>query len=238
MRWTARLVVAVVLFALAGTPATAAATPLAASSAASVSTRAALPLPAIHAGSRVVFYGDSYTASVNASSPAKGYATLTAKAFGWRPTIIGSPGSGFTNIGLTSKAGTFGDRFAKQLAPVLPGAALVIVQDGLNDSNPYPTRDAAEAFFAKLRAAYRGPVVLLGAVAPTGTPTASQARINQMLAIAAKQAKVPYISPIYEHWITPANSARFFVTGQIHPNDAGYAYIAQRFVRDLKALGA
>ena len=196
------------------------------------------PVPAVPRGSKVVFYGDSYTSAVSATTSAHGYAELTSQAFGWRPTIIGWPGSGFTVPG-RADAGTYAARFRNELVPQLGGARLIVVQGGLNDVDATAAGTAATAFYAELhRVAPTIPVVFFGEVNFLATPTANEVRVNAALAQAAERSGVPAVLPVDQHWITASNAHHYFRGGDVHPNDAGYAYLAARLEQSLRGLGA
>jgi lysophospholipase L1-like esterase len=198
--------------------------------------RVAVTLPPVPRGSKVVIYGDSYTAAVNASSPRQGYARRASTHFGWKSTIIGAPGSGFTKPGVM-RVGTYGERL-QTLITGADGAQLIVIQGGLNDVDPVATRAAASAFFGRLRAAEpHTPIVFFGPVDFKGHPTVSQQAIDRTLTAVTASLRVPYLSPIAENWITTADVRRYFPAHSVHPNDRGYAYLASRLESDLRGLG-
>lgn len=111
---------------------------------------------------------------------------------------------------------------------------------------------AARAYFKQLASALDSYVVVIGCWSPSGSPAGSLINTDETLRLAAADAKYPFISPItgkvYDAdgrliaslgaWITAANTSRFVnATDNIHPNDAGHAYLARRIAEAYALLG-
>ena len=67
---------------------------------------------------------------------------------------------------------------------------------------------------------------------------AATARIDRDLAGAAAARGWWYLSPLGEHWITPANYADVIDSGlgRDHPSTAGHRYLAERLAAAVEAI--
>lgn len=184
----------------------------------------------------LLFVGASYTASVGATSSARGYAAQVGERLGWPERVMAVAGTGYLNPGRHGQ-GTFAERIASLPAGLRPG--LVVVQGGRNDAAYPPARLQAAvcATVGLIRERfYRPQVVVIGNVPGSLPISAGQRGVEHAIAAAAHACLVAFIDPIAENWITAANVRRYAGPVPGHPNDAGYAYIADRVVADLHRL--
>lgn len=187
---------------------------------------------AIAAG-RLLFVGASYSIGLGATAPSAGYPSLLADRLHRPYTLDAVSGSGFQNPGW-HRAGTFAQRIAR--APTLPAPRIVIIQGGRDDAR-YPGAKEYDAALAAITLAQRrfaaAQVVVLGPI-PAILPVSGKISvIRSAIGRACAAAHAGFIDPITMRWITPANVRAF--SGHIpgHPNDAGYAYIADRLMAAL-----
>ncbi len=202
----AAVAVALVCSVAAWRPWAAPSTPVAAAQSAPLALATAAPLAAPK-GSRVLIFGDSWVYGSAAIMPSLGFAYRIGEAEGWQTTVDGVRGSGYLKPGIDG--GAYGARIAA-LNPALD-PDLVIVEGSINDRRLPASgyRAAVTAAWDQLAAIYpHARIVILGPapqVLPVETATA---RIDADLADLAGTRGWWYISPIAEHWITPANYRR------------------------------
>lgn len=187
------------------------------------------------------FLGDSYTYGIGASQPSDGYAYLISEALHWNVDIIGLPGSGYTRVakrdGLTIAAG---------IQPAIEAQPQVlIVECGHNDADrAISVAETGRNALADLRALRAGLpntiMVVLGPVWLNGRPSAHALAVRD--AVYAAQQKIPrslWIDPIAEKWFTgrfvnrTGDDATMINYAVGHPDNLGYAHIAQVLEADL-----
>ena len=79
------------------------------------------------------------------------------------------------------------------------------------------------------------PVVVFGPSSPPATVEAQ--RYGAAIASTAEAAGAVVVDPTGTRpWINAANAARFDVGDGLHLNDAGYLFLAARFVAEIDAL--
>jgi GDSL-like Lipase/Acylhydrolase family len=184
----------------------------------------------------VLFVGASYTAGLGASPQTDGYAYVIGREPGWHAQVSGVSGSGFLNPGPRGDQ-TFAERIAH--LPTRPRPELVVFQGGRNDVN-YPSaqlRSAAIETAALTRKRYAGAeIVFLGPIPAHVPAPPDQVAVADTLRSAAASCKAIFVDPIAQGWITPGNENGY--TGHVpaHPDNNGYAYIAQRLLGDLQGL--
>jgi lysophospholipase L1-like esterase len=187
---------------------------------------------AITAG-RLLFVGASYSIGLGATAPDEGYPTLLAERLHRPFTVDAVSGTGFQNPG-RHQAGTFAQRIAR--VPTLPAPHIVIIQGGRDDvryasakeyTAALDTITLAQKRFASARVVVLGPIP--GSLPVSSKITAIRAAIGR----ACRTAHAGFIDPITLHWITPRNVRSYAGHVHGHPNDAGYAYIANRLLAAL-----
>ena len=117
----------------------------------------------------------------------------------------------------------------------------MIVEGSINDRRLPATGydDAVTATWDALHALYpEARIVILGPAPQVLPVESSTARIDAALAKLAAARGWWYISPIAEHWITPANYRDVIDTGtgRNHPSTSGHAYLADRVADDLATM--
>jgi GDSL-like Lipase/Acylhydrolase family len=186
----------------------------------------------------VLFVGASYTAGLGASPPTDGYAYVIGREPGWRAQVNGVSGTGFLNPGPRGDQ-TFAERIA--YLPNRPRPELVVFQGGRNDVD-YPSsqlRAAAIETAALTRKRFAGAqIVFLGPIPAHVPAPPGQLAVAATLRSAAASCKAIFVDPIEQGWITPGNENGY--TGHIpaHPDNNGYAYIAQRLLSDMQGIFA
>jgi lysophospholipase L1-like esterase len=185
---------------------------------------------------RILIMGASYTVGVGAVPRSEGYAYLLGAKLQWQSEVRGISGTGYLNPGPRHQ----GD-FAHQLAGMNPNLppSVVLLQGGRNDGN-YPQAELEKAVDATIREVHQrfhqAKLVLLGPIPPRLPVDHGELKVEAAIGHVAHSDGVQFIDPISEHWITAANAAGFAGLVVGHPNNAGYAYIADRVAADLTRL--
>lgn len=183
---------------------------------------------------RVLLMGDSYTQGWGAEPMTEGFAYHVAAPLGWQLTRDGIGATGYRKPG-AKQEGTYAQRLWRHPADAYD---LVILQGGSNDEK-YAEADIAssvELTFRTVRQRYPSarlvvmePVLLYGSAYP------SHVRLAQVLATSTSQHSLLVIDPVAEQWFVKGGDPALINQAKGHPNNAGYARIAQLFVRDIKA---
>ncbi len=188
----------------------------------------------------VLILGDSYTAGDGADSPDQGWAYLVANALGYPTNIDGVGGTGFAWGG--GAQDELGGEYELRLQQIAATPSFVpnvlILQGGQNDAqipNPEEVKAATTQTILAARRFWPGvQVVVLGPSAPQ--PLAEELRAtNTAVRAGAEAAGAPFVDAIDADWFTTANSPGFDFDGA-HPNSAGHAYIAEKFLESWAAL--
>ncbi|MGI9822308.1 SGNH/GDSL hydrolase family protein [Agromyces sp. Marseille-Q5079] len=186
------------------------------------------------ANPRALILGDSFTAGYGATSSSANWAAIAAGSLRWQATIDGVGGTGFTKT--TSTDGTDGLGFRQRLlAQARTGATydVIVIQGGLNDWRA-STEAEAEAVGQVVRTArMQWPEAVVVVFGPAEPIAAGTARLVHLPAIraASVEAGAVFIDPSSPTpWITTGNSDLLDLGDGLHLNDAGYGYLAARFV--------
>ena len=205
--------------------------------AAATATQAGIELPAEPV---LLILGDSYTAGDGADTPDQGWAYLVANELGYPTNIDGVGGTGFAWGG--GAQDELGGEYELRLQQIAANPSFIpnvlILQGGQNDaqiSNPEEIKAATTQTILAARRFWPGvQVVVLGPSAPQ--PLAEELRgANTAVRAGAEAASAPFIDAIDAGWFTSANSPGFDADGA-HPNSAGHAYIADRFLASWATL--
>ena len=183
-------------------------------------------------GTRVAFYGDSYTLGTGASSPERRWSSIVCAARGWVEFNPSQNGLGFVN-----HREDFAD--LPDLI-IVDDPDLVIITLGLNDNFSFdraaPEIEAAiNADFARLSAAL--PDARFIVVEPfwyTDERPDSVETIIGWVRAAATDIDADYIAGA-SRWIE--GHPEWMASDALHPNDEGYAEMARRMHDELAALG-
>ncbi|MDQ0868300.1 acyl-CoA thioesterase-1 [Arthrobacter sp. V1I9] len=188
----------------------------------------------------LLIVGDSYTAGVGADQPDQGWANLVAGQLGYPTNIDGVPGTGFAWGG--GEQDEQGGEYEVRLREIAANPAfvpnLLILQGGQNDSlvpDPAEVEAATAQTIEAARRFWPGvQVVVLGPSAPQ--PAAEELRgANSAIRAGAAAAGAPFVNALEAGWFTSANSPDLNFDG-IHPNTAGHAYIAEKFLESWARL--
>jgi acyl-CoA thioesterase-1 len=188
----------------------------------------------------LLILGDSYTAGVGADQPEQGWASLVARELGYPTNIDGVSGTGFAWGG--GRQDELGGEYEVRLRNTAANPAfvpnLLILQGGQNDSLVTDADEVQAATAQTVEAARRFwpgvQVVVLGPSAPQ--PVSEELRgANSAVRAGAAAAGAPFIDAVEGGWFTSANSPGFNFDGA-HPNSAGHAFIAERFLESWASL--
>jgi len=190
--------------------------------------------PATESGTRVAFYGDSYTLGTGASDESKRWSTILCEERGWaefNPSVNG--------LGFVTNRGSFGE--GDEPSQVIANDPdIVFVTMGLNDNFSYPR--AADQIKSQItddltRLTTELPDARLIVVEPfwyTDQRPDSVEIIIGWVKDAAAAAGADYI-PGASHWIE--GHPEWMARDGLHPNDEGYAHMAVEMDAALKELG-
>jgi acyl-CoA thioesterase-1 len=188
----------------------------------------------------LLILGDSYTAGDGADQPDQGWAYVVAGRLGYPTNIDGVSGTGFAWGG--GAQDERGGEYEVRLRDIAANPAFVpnvlILQGGQNDSqiaNPDEVEAATTQTIEAARRFWPGiQVVVLGPSAPQ--PLAEELRgVNNAVRAGAAAASAPYVDAVEAGWFTSANSQGFNADG-VHPNTAGHAYLAEKFLESWASL--
>jgi acyl-CoA thioesterase-1 len=188
----------------------------------------------------LLILGDSYTAGDGADQPDQGWAYVVAGRLGYPTNIDGVSGTGFAWGG--GAQDERGGEYEVRLRDIAANPAFVpnvlILQGGQNDSqiaNPDEVEAATTQTIEAARRFWPGiQVVVLGPSAPQ--PLAEELRgVNNAVRAGTAAASAPYVDAVEAGWFTSANSQGFNADGG-HPNTAGHAYIAEKFLESWASL--
>lgn len=191
-------------------------------------------LPNVDPGQQLVaFYGDSYTLGAGASDPSKRWSTRICEDRGWaefNPSVNG--------LGYVNNRGLLADDLIPQIVEARPD--IVIVTMGLNDNFSMPAQSAEieAAISDDLETlAHDLPDARLVVVEPfwyTDERPASVDTIIGWVKNAADAVGADYI-PGASTWLE--GHPDWMAADGIHPDDEGYAAIAERMDEELAKLG-
>lgn len=199
------------------------------------------PSTAVPADGPVVsFYGDSYTRGTGASSPENRWSTIVSAERGWQEINRSENGLGFVNRRASMRDGL--DDIPALVIADHPD--IVFVTMGLNDNFSYDTRadDIHATIDSDLTRLREGlPDARIVVVEPfwyTDDRPASVDVIAGWVEDAADRIGADHISGA-SHWLDGhyATAQVSWMAGDgLHPNDIGYAVMAERMDAALRAL--
>jgi len=187
-------------------------------------------------GTRVAFYGDSYTLGTGASDEGKRWSTIVSRERDWNEFNPSVNGLGFVNNRADSGEGS-GDLPSLVIES---DPEIVFVTMGLNDNFSYDfaaneIEEQIGVDFDRLKSAL--PDARFIVVEPfwyTDERPSSVGVINGWVRDAAAAIGADYI-PGASHWIE--GHPEWMAADGLHPNDEGYAAMAERMDAELTKLG-
>ncbi|WP_411700735.1 SGNH/GDSL hydrolase family protein [Conyzicola sp.] len=187
-------------------------------------------------GTRVAFYGDSYTLGTGASSPDKRWSTIVSRERNWNEFNPSVNGLGF--VANRADSGEGSNDLPEQVIESNP--EIVFVTMGLNDNFAYDfqatdIRAQITADLDRLKKAL--PDARFIVVEPfwyTDDRPTSVDVIGGWVEDAARSIGADYI-PGASRWIE--GHPEWMAADGLHPNDEGYAAMAERMETELTKLG-
>lgn len=189
----------------------------------------------------VAFYGDSYTRGTGASSSEKRWSTIICAERGWTEINRSENGLGFVNRRASMGAGL--DDIPAQIIRDEPD--IVFVTMGLNDNFSYDSaaaeiRATIDSDLDRLRQGLpRARIIVVEPFWYTADRPASVDVIIGWVRDAAERIGADHIAGA-SHWLDGhyADDADSWMADDgLHPNDVGYARMAERMDAELRALG-
>jgi lysophospholipase L1-like esterase len=199
---------------------------------------AASPVLVLPDHPKVLLLGDSYTKGIGATSKNNAYAYKIAEPLGWDLTIDGKSGTGYIDPSAAG-ADTFAERMWQHPHSATDVAYDLVVIQGSSNDRKYTKAEVAGRINLTIRTSRRlwpqAQIILMGPTNPWAN-VAEYAMVNDKLEAAAAVNGIPFIDPIGEQWFVPGDGERYANLENGHPNDAGQALMARRFVADVKTF--
>ncbi|NQX10894.1 SGNH/GDSL hydrolase family protein [Microbacteriaceae bacterium VKM Ac-2855] len=182
----------------------------------------------------VAFYGDSYTLGTGATDASKRWSSIICRERGWTEVNPSVNGLGFVN----NRDRLAGTDLVEQVIDAEPD--IVFVTMGLNDNFSWPDRaddirTTIDADLTTLRNAL--PDARFVVVQPfwyTDEQPDSLLTISGWVSEAAARIRADYIDGSKD-WIR--GHPEWMASDGLHPNDDGYAAMAERMDAELTAIG-
>ena len=117
----------------------------------------------------------------------------------------------------------------------------MVLQGGTNDEKLSAAAIAAgvDASVKVVRERFpSAQLVVMGPVAPYGTPSADRANLNLALVDYTHANSIPYINAIAEHWFQIGEWKTMVDQEKGHPNNIGYVRVAEHVVQDMRGLSS
>ena len=186
----------------------------------------------------VVVIGDSYTGGSREGGIGPSnwtmlvWNSLEANGIDVNAEVSGRGGSGYVQRGIDGTV--FGEEASRL---VRPDDDLIVFFGSINDieQSIESVSGAASAAFGQAHAtAPKARIVVIAPVWPhPGGAPAEILRIRDVLADGAKQVGAAFVDPIAQGWLT--NTPDLIGADNVHPNDAGHAFLAQQIGPHLRA---
>lgn len=189
----------------------------------------------VPASPRVLIFGDSYTEGYGAVPTSEGYAYRVGAALNWQVTVDGVGGTGYVATGPRHQ----GDYLTRLAAAPAGPFDLVVLQGSSNDQHIPAARlqRAVEQMVSATRRRYpTAQLMMLAPVAIYGGANPERAAVGAVLADYAAAQGLPIVDPIREGWFAPGSGPTYANPVNGHPNNAGYARIADLFAADAKRI--
>lgn len=191
---------------------------------------------AVPPGSRVLVFGDSYTAGYGAEPATEGYAYKLATLTEWNVEVEGIGSTGYLNAG-NDNQGTFkqrldsleyGDEFD-----------LVILQGGSNDQRVQDRDLSAAIDEVASTIEQRFPSAQLVVVGPVSVGTNAnedKKRIDRALRAYTRAQGVYYVSPVGATWFHTSDQPALVNMAVGHPNNEGYTVMAEKLLAAIERI--
>lgn len=168
------------------------------------------------------FVGDSFSFGTGASTPARRWTTRLCGAERWNEANVAIPGMGYVAGGRTQA-------YAGQVAALAPHRPdVVVISGGWNDvahgfSTARVLAGLSETLTATKRLIPRARVVVIAPVGPATAPPAGLLALRDAARGVVERAGATYVDLDF-----PLTGRPEWISGDgLHPNDAGYARLAE-----------
>ena len=181
------------------------------------------------------FIGDSYTQGIGASVPANRWVSIVAKANNYAAVNLGRGGTGYLTTSDVSGCGLeFCPNFLSMVEAVDPATEVLIVAGGQNDfaqfiGDPAPVTAAIDETYAAARLALPDAEIVAVGPSTLGAVSADVRAFDQAVRAAAEAVGARYVSML----APPVLSPELLSDDGVHPNDAGHAAIAARYLAGI-----
>lgn len=181
----------------------------------------------------VAFLGDSYTTGTGASSDEQKWTTIVAQTAGWSESNFGSDDTGYVAAPFVEgeQLLSYGDRID---AVIEKSPEVIIISGGRNDVGQDPAlvrQEALELFTQLTEQLPETSVLVLSPWWDASEPPFEFSQIVESIGSAAEEANVSYIDTGL-----PLTDPALIAADGVHPNDDGYAAIAEAVTAALSRL--
>lgn len=191
-----------------------------------------------------LWIGDSYTAGFQGEGTS--YPRLVSDAMDWKMDRDAIGGTGFLANGVTSRHPSVVDNvpledMTQRLArdhSMYEDASVVIVDGGRNDFDTPATRAAVTTYLQDVRKDWPHATVVV--VLPYELVRKGEGLGEDFAAFEGLQADsigATVIDAVSEGWGQPTSTSGLISSDGVHPNAAGYTYIAKQLSADFENLG-
>lgn len=177
--------------------------------------------------------GASFTSGVGATQPSLGWAYLLAQRLQWRVVVHGVPGAGYVAPGKSFGGPLMREVAVTDISRLNP--AVVILQAGHNDigTPQAELRERVRQVVSTVKTRAPAAKLALITVFPGRRNGAEAWSTDQAIVESAREAdpQAAIFDPMAQGWRFPA------VADHLHPNDAGYRWIATKVFQLLGPMG-
>lgn len=181
------------------------------------------------------FIGDSYTQGIGATVPANRWVSIVAKANGYAVVNLGRGGTGYLTTSDVNGCGLdFCPNFLSMVDSVDPATEVLVVAGGQNDfvqfsADPAPVTAAIDETYAAARLALPDADIVAVGPSTLGGASADARAFDQAVRRAAEAVGARYVSMLEP----PVLGPDLLSADGVHPNDAGHAAIAARYLAGI-----
>ncbi|POX63467.1 hypothetical protein C3492_09800 [Streptomyces sp. Ru62] len=182
---------------------------------------------------RLYVLGDSLAGgSAQGGRGSHGWPSLVAEQLGLTLNLDAKGGTGYTTGGRQEGGRPYTQRINQAIAAK---PDVVVVEGSRNDTSPTKTRAAAVDTLRRLHEGLpHARILVIGPIYAFRRPIGSHP-IDEAVSAAAEKLNLPHLSPVHRAWFT-GSAHQFIGSDDVHPTNAGHAYLAKRIRPELSRL--
>jgi lysophospholipase L1-like esterase len=189
----------------------------------------------------VAVIGDAYMSGTDPKNPDLGMADELAGDLGMNLSNFSAGGTGYLREG---PPGHHNYRIQARKA-VKTDADLVVVYGGSQDwinivveenRTRADLKRAVRQVFDTLKAGPTKDIVVVGPIWPAFPIDPGAYKVRDVIKAEAEAADLPFIDPIEEQWLTPANDQEYLGVDGLRPSEAGKVYFSAKIAKAIDKL--